>query len=107
LPHPDRATTKFSNRPERGVHTAALALDKILSTEQRRRLVTIDRSVFSMFITPLSDEITKEIEEEKLTTEQQIEYDFLTSLAQTRVNHHLTFYFPCSFFFLVISSTLR
>lgn len=75
---------KFVNRPDRGIRITAAAIDKLLSTEQRRRMASIDRSVFSVFGSAASEPVDAGLEEDKLTTEQQISYLLNPSAANTQ-----------------------
>eukprot|EP01122_Echinamoeba_exundans_P011512 TRINITY_DN4599_c0_g1_i1.p1 TRINITY_DN4599_c0_g1~~TRINITY_DN4599_c0_g1_i1.p1 ORF type:complete len:3193 (+),score=542.19 TRINITY_DN4599_c0_g1_i1:78-9656(+) len=63
---------RFLNKPDKGIRIAATAVDKLLSTEQRRRMASIDRTVFSVFGS--TSDVHRAAEEDKLTAEQQINY---------------------------------
>jgi hypothetical protein len=63
---------RFLNKPDKGIRVAATAVDKLLSTEQRRRMASIDRTVFSVFGS--TSDVHRAAEEDKLTAEQQINY---------------------------------
>lgn len=70
----------FCNRNSIGVASASLALDKILSTEHRRRNLTLDPSVLSMFDGWYSKEATgappaKSLRSKKLSSVAELDSD--------------------------------